>query len=115
MTGSTGAPEVRPRIFLPHTVSEGKKRSLEEAGADLVLHGTDCIQAETAARKAADDGGLEYISPYNDVQVRIFAFFLAWPSNPGDQGLHCKLINHTASEALRCLLAPPRVRLGHAG
>ncbi|KAK9828162.1 hypothetical protein WJX74_001208 [Apatococcus lobatus] len=64
-----GGPEMRPRIFLPQTVSKGKMDSLEQQGADLQLHGTDCIQAETAARAAAEEGGLEYISPYNDLQV----------------------------------------------
>ncbi|KAK9828163.1 hypothetical protein WJX74_001208 [Apatococcus lobatus] len=66
---SCGGPEMRPRIFLPQTVSKGKMDSLEQQGADLQLHGTDCIQAETAARAAAEEGGLEYISPYNDLQV----------------------------------------------
>ena len=60
---------MRPKIFLPQTVSEGKMRSLEQQGADLELHGNDCLQAETAARMAAREGGLEYISPYNDLQA----------------------------------------------
>ena len=64
---------MRPKIFLPQTVSEGKMRSLEQQGADLELHGIDCVQAEAAARNAAEQGGLEYISPYNDLQASFFA------------------------------------------
>ncbi len=38
-------------------------------GADLRLVGTDCLEAELAARAAAAAAGAVYVSPYNDPWV----------------------------------------------
>jgi len=56
-------------IFLPETVSETKLESLRYYDIELELHGHDCILAERAARRAAQESGLEFISPYNDPKI----------------------------------------------
>jgi len=51
-------------------VSAGKKKKLEEAGANLLLHGTDAVECETLGRKMAEeDASVVYIPPYNDVHI----------------------------------------------
>lgn len=39
--------------------------------ADLILYGTDCVEAELEAARVAADTGATYVSPYNDLQVRL--------------------------------------------
>lgn len=56
-------------IYLPKTASPAKLEALRSYGPDLILTGDDCIKAERAARQAALDQGLVFISPYNDPQV----------------------------------------------
>ena len=40
-------------IVVPKTISPAKKRALELAGADLTLHGTDCVEGEIRAGQMA--------------------------------------------------------------
>ena len=56
------------RIVVPDTVSQCKREKLTSLGADLVYHGTDCEETETAARAMASDS-VEYVSPYNDLDI----------------------------------------------
>lgn len=56
-------------IFLPETASESKLESLRYYDVNLELHGHDCILAETAARKAANESSQVFISPYNDIKI----------------------------------------------
>ncbi len=56
-------------IYLPETASPAKLDALRSYGLDLILTGNDCIKAERAARKAAQDQGVAFISPYSDPQV----------------------------------------------
>jgi threonine dehydratase len=58
-------------VYLPTTASASKKSKLEDAGASLVLYGEDPVIAETEARKISIEDGIPYISPYNDMQVRL--------------------------------------------
>ena len=60
---------IQGTIFLPEVVSESKLESLRYYDVNLELHGHDCVLAEKAARKTAQDNGQEYISPYNDPMV----------------------------------------------
>lgn len=56
-------------IFLPATVSRAKLDALESRGAQFRLIDDDPGLVETIARRAADESGRAYISPYNDPQV----------------------------------------------
>lgn len=83
------------RIFLPSTASVAAADRLRSLGADVVLEGRDCVEAEQAARQHAQHTGATYVSPYNDVAVA------------GGQG----------SVAIELLMQLPRGRLdtgGHA-
>ena len=54
---------------LPSTVSQAKLADLEASGLELTFHGEDCVEAEMAAKQAAEDQGRVWISPYNDAAV----------------------------------------------
>jgi len=61
---------IKGKIIVPKIVTLGKKKKLEEAGADLLLYGTDAIECENLCRKmAAEDDSVIYIPPYNDVNI----------------------------------------------
>ena len=60
---------VQARIYLPHGVSEAKVRMIRGFGAEVVLHGDDCLEAELKARSDADETGKTFVSPYNDEEV----------------------------------------------
>ena len=58
-----------------HDLSPGRRRSVKIAqirrlGAEIVLvEGTDTSRAEMAARRAAEERGITYVSPYNDPRI----------------------------------------------
>ncbi len=56
-------------IFAPDTASASKLGAVRSLGAEVRLHGVDCVEAETAARAHALANGLVYVSPYNDPEV----------------------------------------------
>ena len=56
-------------IYLPETASAVKVEYLRLLGAKLLFEGSDCVEAEIAARKKAEHEGKCFISPYNDLQV----------------------------------------------
>jgi len=56
-------------IFMPHGSSSSKVEAIEELDGEIHFEGTDCIEAEHAARKFAADEGFAYVSPYNDERV----------------------------------------------
>lgn len=60
-------------IYIPSTVTPQKVAKLqaaaEKCGAKIITIGQDCIEAETAARAAAEAEGKIYVSPYNDTSV----------------------------------------------
>jgi threonine dehydratase len=58
--------DIPGRIFVPETASPAKIETMRTLGAEVVLHGTDGVESERAAREAAAVEGLTYISPYND-------------------------------------------------
>ena len=51
------------------TVAHVQVARLRMLGADLVLYGEDCVEAEIEARQIAENAGSTYISPYNDWEV----------------------------------------------
>lgn len=56
-------------VYVSAHVSPAKARRIEELGATIRRFGTDPLEAELAARKAAETSGKVFISPYNDLEV----------------------------------------------
>ncbi|REJ83431.1 MAG: pyridoxal-phosphate dependent enzyme [Acidobacteria bacterium] len=56
-------------IHAPSTAEPRKLEAIRRAGAEVVVSGDDCVEAEVAARRAADESGAVYVSPYNDLEV----------------------------------------------
>jgi threonine dehydratase len=56
-------------VYAPRTASAAKLEAMRRGGAEVVLAGDDCVEAEAAARRAAEAGGRPYVSPYNDPAV----------------------------------------------
>lgn len=64
--GKVGA---RAVVFVPENASRDKLNMVERLGAEVEFHGDDCMVAEVAARRHAEEQGMTYISPYNDPMV----------------------------------------------
>jgi threonine dehydratase len=56
-------------VFVSAHVAPAKARRIEVLGARLHRAGEDPLTAELAARRAAEESGRVFISPYNDVDV----------------------------------------------
>jgi threonine dehydratase len=56
-------------VVVPENVSAAKLDVLRLYGAELMFHGTDCIEAEGFARDLAEKQGKVFISPYNDPMI----------------------------------------------
>ncbi len=59
----------RGRIYLPEYASAAKVETLRLMGADIELHGDDCVVTEAFAQSEAERLGMFWISPYNDAKV----------------------------------------------
>jgi threonine dehydratase len=60
---------IAAEVFVSSQVSPAKARRIEALGARLCRAGDDSLTAELAARRAAQETGRVFISPYNDVDV----------------------------------------------
>lgn len=60
---------IAAEVFVSAHVSPGKARRIEAHGARLHRAGDDPLAAELAARRAAEESGRVFISPYNDSEV----------------------------------------------
>src|SRR5262249_49333719 len=60
---------IAPQAYGSSHVSPSKAAKIEKLGARIVRAGSDPLQAEMAARKAAEQSGKVFISPYNDPEV----------------------------------------------
>jgi threonine dehydratase len=56
-------------VFVPEGASEAKLATMQRMGAEVRVHGNDCVRAEEAARAHAEQSRMPYISPYNDLEV----------------------------------------------
>lgn len=56
-------------IFVPEQSSTTKVDAIRRHGADVRFFGTDGLDTETHARQYAEDHGMHYLSPYNDMAV----------------------------------------------
>ncbi|XP_070541013.1 L-threonine ammonia-lyase-like [Ptychodera flava] len=61
--------DFKTTVYVPVYVSEAKETTLKRYGANIIKHGTDCVDTETTARRKAQVAGIEFISPYNDDDV----------------------------------------------
>jgi threonine dehydratase len=60
---------IRAEVFVSTHVSAAKARRIEAMGARIHCAGDDPLTAELAARKAGEESGRVFISPYNDRDV----------------------------------------------
>lgn len=60
---------IQAEVYVSKYVSEAKAKRIQELGASIHRHGTDPLDAELAARSAAQNSGKVFISPYNDIEV----------------------------------------------
>jgi threonine dehydratase len=56
-------------VFVPDFVSPAKLSAMRRLGATVIIFGTDGLDSELEARRAAEAHGQSYISPYNDLAV----------------------------------------------
>lgn len=56
-------------VFVPANSDPSKIEGIRRHGAIVQLTGTDCVEAEQAARRYADQNKKAYLSPYNDPEV----------------------------------------------
>lgn len=57
------------KIFAPENASPSKLEGIKQLGAEVLLSGNDCVQAEVAARQYSAEQHATYLSPYNDPEV----------------------------------------------
>jgi len=60
---------IKAEVYVSEHVPEAKASRIQELGATIHRYGADPLDAELAARAAADRTGKVFISPYNDNQV----------------------------------------------
>lgn len=60
---------IRAEVYVSAHVSPAKAKRIEELGATLRRVGSNPLDAELAARAAAQQSGKVFISPYNDIDV----------------------------------------------
>lgn len=56
-------------VFVPETTPPDKRAMLQQRGAEVVVHGADCVDTEAEAQRFAGAHGRAYVSPYNDATV----------------------------------------------
>ncbi len=56
-------------VFVPEQSSTTKVDAIRRHGADVRFFGNDGLDTEKHARQYADDHGMQYLSPYNDMAV----------------------------------------------
>lgn len=56
-------------VYVPTTTPADKQARIAAAGAEVRVHGADCVLAEAEARAVAAATGRRYVSPYNDADV----------------------------------------------
>jgi len=56
-------------VFVPDHADPSKVARIQALGAQVRVHGDDCVDTERHARSWAEQTGRVYISPYNDLDV----------------------------------------------
>lgn len=76
---------VKAEVFVPTTTPAQKRDAIARLGAEVQIHGDDCVLTEVRARAAAESSGRVYVSPYNDPHVVagqgtvMSEIYAAWP------------------------------------
>lgn len=60
---------IAARVIVPSTTPEDRVRAIARFGAEVLLHGAECGEAEARARVVAAETGAVFVSPYNDPLV----------------------------------------------
>lgn len=60
---------VAATVFVPTTTPAAKRAAIAAFGAEVLVHGDDCVDTEAHARAVAAATGRHYVSPYNDAEV----------------------------------------------
>lgn len=61
--------QVPATIFVPTSTPSAKRQAIGQYGAEVLVHGDDCVVTEQHARQVASSTGRHYVSPYNDPHV----------------------------------------------
>lgn len=61
--------QVPATVFVPTTTPAEKRAAIAAAGAEVQVHGDDCVFTEQHAREVAQAADRPYVSPYNDAAV----------------------------------------------
>lgn len=69
VAAAAGSRGISAEVFVSSQVSPAKARRIEAHGARIRSVGDDPLAAELAARRAAEESGRVFISPYNDAEV----------------------------------------------
>lgn len=56
-------------VYVPHTAPQLKTRAIQALGAELVVIEGNALDAELAARRVAEEQGIPYVAPYNDLDT----------------------------------------------
>jgi threonine dehydratase len=56
-------------VYVPEKSSEAKLTNMMSFGAEIRVHGVDCMEGEIKAREVASKTGGVYVSPYNDAEI----------------------------------------------
>ncbi|MEM7685536.1 MAG: pyridoxal-phosphate dependent enzyme, partial [Pseudomonadota bacterium] len=69
VTQAAGVAGVTAQIYLPENVSTLKHENIKRLGAETILVPGAGVECERAARQAAAEQGLTFVSPYSDPDV----------------------------------------------
>ncbi len=69
VAAAAAARGIRAEVYVSAQVSPAKARRIARLGAKVHCAGNDPLDAELAARRAAEESGKVFISPYNDFDV----------------------------------------------
>ena len=58
-----------PTVVVPENANPTKLAAIERLGGRIEVHGIDSVESELGARRAADERGMTFVSPYNDPAV----------------------------------------------
>lgn len=61
--------DVAPTVVVPENANPAKLAAIERLGGRIEIQGTDSVESELGARRAAQERGLTFVSPYNDPAV----------------------------------------------
>jgi threonine dehydratase len=58
--------KVKARVFIPRNTPEVKRTAMRDLGVELIIHGSEYMEAENLAIKTAKQEDVTYVSAYND-------------------------------------------------